>query len=320
MFPRIRRQLRRKVKIIKKKKPKQQKRRRAAPSAGSVIAKGVSTLLSYVPGGSYLKSLADFAFKAFGWNPAPRLLPSTNVQDSLNWLGMSCRFFITYNSIARTTHLGVVSNNQSNNGKMFMTQFEDAALISLLIKIIPTGKHSDRSGLIAAAFVPFNQDDENNTSSGIPTFQDIIGVPNSVQGPANRTLVISYRPDSPWIRDFHRLDKAFGVFQAAFYDPMRIDPRSQFTVDDFTCDIEISGVLKFKKPMLSGGWAQFSGSVIDKTGDSVARVDLGGGVYYLDSNNRIVERHGDIRHLYPGATCKRWSVPEPSDFEMVCHD
>jgi len=315
-----------KKRLLLRKRQKVQKRRprvRSSPSLGSLVARGTSALLSYVPGGKYLNQIAQVFFRNFGWTGAPRIKYTQDAFSAgINWLGMGTRFKLTYLAIAINSSMGIVQNSSRNAIKSLLSKFEDARLISVTISVAPMARQEGRQGLIAISFIPFKSDnDEEKSSPGIPTFQDVMGNPGVRSGPADKGISITFKPDSPWIRDFHRLDTSFGVCQIAFYDPYRASPTVDFPLDSFNAEIKVSGSIQFAKPLMAGGYTTFDALTYDFTGGrdppGICRIDCCGTITYADDAGEIISTYPDQAHLYPGRTTLRWKIPEATDFDMI---
>lgn len=253
--------------------------RAAKPSFGSLIAKGASALIGYVPGAAYLQPIADFVFRSVGWTPE-KPPPRPSVTDDISWLGLSAQFKVCYVCIALTSNIGVGTNLESRFRKGYLTKFQDARLKSMSVTVIPDSISSQRQGMIALAFIPFlSEKDEGLYSAITPTYQDVVGVRGSKTGPVHKSLSISYRPESAWIRDYHPVNTHYGIVQCAFYDPVREQPQQAFSVADFAATIKISGQVEFRTPLITGGYKAYDATVMDFTahGD---RVDSPFGTYY----------------------------------------
>lgn len=318
----------RRISRVQKRKPvpknrrKQSKRRRnSAHPIGDLVARSVTTLLGYVPGAAYLKEIASFAFKQFGWVPQPRLNYLPEYYTEVNWIGMSCRFALNYVLLAVNSHYGITQNEMENNRKSFLSQFEDCRLIDLAITIIPTCELRSRQGMLAAVFVPFQSDtDEANTNALTPSFMDVTGTLGAKQGPATRSLTLTFKPSSPWIRDYHRMNMSFGVFQAAYYDPQRNNATAQFPVSEFNAEIKISGKIQFRKPLLAGGYAQFSTEV--KPFIRYERVDSRDRIYSLRDDHSIASAcsHSEYRSRHLVDSVLRWGNPILDGLDSMIHE
>jgi len=290
-------------------------KRKKTSSIGNLIASGTSALLSYVPAGGYLAKISQIFFRNFGCLRAPRITYTQDAfADGINWLGMGTRFKINYLTIALNSPMGIVANMFQNTVKCLLTQYEDARLISVTISVKPMSQLEGRQGLLAISFIPFKDDrDEFHSYPGIPTFQDVMGNPGVRSGPAEKGLSLTYIPDSPWIKDFHRLDTSFGICQIGFYDPYRMDPTVDFPIDHFNAEIKISGTIQLAKPLMSGGFIMFRQLAYDFTGginSAVSRIDGFDSISYADGKGKILSTNPDQAHLHPGHTQLRWKIPE----------
>lgn len=304
----------------KKKTTRQRRRKNTTHTIGNLIAHGVTNLLGYVPGAAYLKDLASFVFQQFGWNGL-RTYYDPEFYGDINWLGMSCRFAINYVVLAVNCHLGITTSHQDNNKRQFLTQFEDCRLLNLRISIMPMCEQGSRQGLIAAVFVPFQSDsDEEHVARATPTFVDIMCTLGAKQGTASRPLTIDYTPSSPWARDYHRADTSFGVFQAAYYDPQRLSPKTNFAVNEFNAEIRISGSIQFRKPLLEGGYTTFSPNLKPLVGGE--RVDLNDKIYHLNDDHTVnfEVTNAKLKSMMDPRSSKKWGNPTLDVLNLMIHE
>lgn len=308
---------------VQKRKPSKRRNtrpraRRSAnntPSLGNLIAKGTTSLLSYLPGGEYLKPIADFAFRGFGWIKSPSLIPTT---ETLKIIGLGARFQVTYAAIALNSHLGISQGMSETVKKSYRTQFPEARLINLRITVKPISTQSLRQGQYACAFIPAYTDaDARATKRAIPTFYDVQNTLGAVSKPVSSPIIINYAPNSPYTRDFHFLSEAIGICQIAFLDTARKDPIN-FTPDEFSIEALVTGTLQFRAPIMAGNTVEYKNFIIDMT-PAATRIDSPTGVNYYDKHMKCIATYPDSLHLIPNYNREETDV-NTSEFEELNFD
>lgn len=279
---------------LSKSRNKRRKPRTRQPSLGNLIAKGTMSLLSYLPAGEGLKPIADYAFRSFGWSSS---MTNGFDADTTLKLGVGARFKISYAALALNSHLGITNNTTSHNmTKTYTSQFYDARLISLTITLRPINALAERQGEIAAVFLPFMSDaDEKFVVAGIPSYRDVQNTRGAKSGVTTKPLILTYRPNGQWIKDYHPLECNFGVCQIAYLDSSRIDMASSISPSEFTIETKVTGEIQFQTPIMASGSTEYNKFITDCTPVG-ERIDSTDGIYYINGN-KVLGKHAGPNHL-----------------------
>jgi len=246
-------------------------KRRVGNGVGKLIARGVKSLVSTIPVvGSFLGDISDFTFKAFGISNESITLNSSLKDVVVRNVSLCARFNITAAAILAGSRTSLAVDM----GKAILSQYSDGRVISLTVRIIPSSILSKRSGDWHLGFQPFfNNDDENRggikDADWMPTEQGIHRTFLSATGPANKPLVVTYKPVTHDGRAFvfNPLDSAYGQVSIR-YDNYDRSSYTEFSPEDFSCDTIISGIIETRvsssMPSTEYGAYKYSKFVLDK--------------------------------------------------------
>lgn len=206
--------LNRKV-LSKKQKNASRKRKsgRLSSSFKSVIATGVRTLSSFVPGQTIVQPVVDFLLKTFGVIKF-YLNSSNEVEGKVTLIGASTSIpFYTGDFFARMDVYGCPESGQvrpetwsgdkSNDGVTVLgtrINHKSVRLLQVTWNLVPTGEFGKRSGAWAMAWQP-NYTSTEDSAFNIPslkqrppTFENVRQMTYSTWGPATRGLSLTWRP------------------------------------------------------------------------------------------------------------------------------
>lgn len=236
------------------KKRKFPKRKRQSPTStgfGGLLAHGVRTLLSVLPGSALTVGIADFVFKSLGYSTkSPILNSDQTVTATFQATGLTALFHIALKDILFQSFTHGVRLNAAE----WATNYSAGRLRSLCVKIIPQTPQAEKRGLLAMAFIPFRTDEEAiwyNDKSRIQgmLFEQVKMIPGAKSGPASRPLTINYRPkpsDGRLNYDLGMLDE-IGAITIGF-DQTNRTVYNAFSQDDFSCTVVISGTVLLQRP------------------------------------------------------------------------
>jgi len=255
----------------------QRRRRRSRTGAadrGRLITWGCKTLVSTIPStGKILSGVVDYTFKPLGLvDDLSRARKGRYLNDIITrYVSLAARF-----NIHATCILAGSRTSLSVDSRSILTQYADARIVNLMIKLIPSGILSSRSGCWHIGFQPFfNDSDETRAGiaekTWVPTEQGIHRTYLSATGPASKPLVIEY---TPAVQDgraymFNPLDSAFGQISIR-YDCYDREKYLEFTPEDFNCDTIVSGLIETRvtssMPSTNHGAYRYDVFVTDKLG------------------------------------------------------
>lgn len=174
--------------------------RKAKPSSstsiGGLVATGVRTLTSFIPGQTIVRPVVDTLLKALGFITNVTFLNSENIVATLRPIGLSCNIPLNFgNLMCESKNFGVQGIN-SQGMPVLTTNYDTGRILKLFITAEPTAKQSEKSGDWAMAIVPLKQiADQSALESVIPNFEDLKNVPGAKYGPANRPLSVLWIPN-----------------------------------------------------------------------------------------------------------------------------
>lgn len=258
--------LNRKVRSQKAKSAKRTRKSRGLPpSFKSVIATGVRTLSSFVPGQKIVQPVVDFLLKTFG--VVKFYLNSDNkVEGAITMVGASTSIpFFTGDFFARMDVYGCPQSGQTRPVQWDGSKAADGVtvlgtqinhksvrLLQVTWNLVPTGEFGKRSGAWAMAWQP-NYTSTEDTAFDIralnkrpPTFENVRQMTYSCWGPASRGLSLTWRPKlqrdghAALPRNMQEMDAtpAAGWIFLAFEDQNR-PMGSKFTLDELSVELNV---------------------------------------------------------------------------------
>lgn len=228
-------------------------RARQSPTAtgfGSLMARGVRTLLSVLPGSKLTTGIADFAFKALGYSQEIVVLDANSGMVKVTFLatGLTALFHLALKDILFDS----VSHGTRINAAEWVTNYEGGRLLSLNIAVIPQARLEQRQGQWAAVFIPFRSDEErkfyDEKKQGM-LYEQVKVIPGAKSAPATKPLRLSFTPGS---RDGRLnydigLKDEIGLVSIGFDQTNRAE-YGEFALDSFSCTVIVSGVVQLQRP------------------------------------------------------------------------
>lgn len=260
---------------------KQAKRRRRPTrpamtfSLGSLLVKGVNTLLSVIPGAKIFAPVADFAFKSIGLKQGITVDGDFVAGTTLIY-GVSAAFTVPLSTIIQDSAQMIRSTRTDNTAqKDIITAYSHGRLLQIRVHARPIGQLSYRQGTWALAFIPFSAQESEafyaaNTSP--PTLRDVLCIPGAVQGSGTKPLTVNYRARRNTFDALtHPLDTKIGMVMVTYEDLSRAKGED-FGPEDFGVEIIISGAVYLSTPIPHAGWSKIDCRVKDELAEVSLRV------------------------------------------------
>lgn len=246
----------RRVRAVKQRRKKMARRNKAKRQStsftgfGGLIARGVRTLLSVLPGSELTTGIADFAFKSLGYSKVTLPLDaSTNtVQAEFLATGLTALFHIALKDLLFESFTHGVREDAAT----WTTNYEAGRLMSLEVSVIPQARMQERQGQWAAVFIPFRTAAENlyyNTKFQGMLYEQVKLIPGAVSAPATKPLKVRFRPtprDGRLNYDLSLKDE-IGLISIGFDQTNRTSYKP-FGLDEFSCTVIVSGVVQLQRP------------------------------------------------------------------------
>lgn len=216
---------------------------RRGSGLGRLIASGTKTLISSIPGiGGVLSKVADIFFKSVGLTSQHLAIGSTLVEPPKT--SLAAKFDITPACILSGSSGCIVKDKHE-----IYSQYVDARITSCTIRVIPSGASHTRCGDWHLGLQPYlMREDIAEPDTLAPTELGIHHMMYSVSGPATKPLAIHYRPRVTDGLAFHFNKLEDSVLHVAIRYDCYARPKDlyskEFTAEDFSCDIKISGTLE----------------------------------------------------------------------------
>lgn len=233
--------------------------RKASPpsstSIGGLIATGVRTLTTFLPGQAVVRPLVDALLKAVGFITAVSLR-GDNITAQLRPIGLSTNIPLNFgNLLCECKNLGLQGMN-SQGMPTLTTNYDTGRIVKMTISAEPTAKNSDRSGDWCMALIPLKQRADQSDIEGIvPNFEDLKNQPGAKYGPANRPLSLLWIPSVT--RDsLAAMNQSFGNYTGMAYLLLAYSQEARssygnFSPDAFSTRIVVKSFAHFdeKQPM-----------------------------------------------------------------------
>lgn len=249
--------------VRKNKVPKPPKKRTASTSFKQIIATGVRTLSSFIPGQPIVRPAVDFLLKTFGF--VKFSLRTDGVLDgALTLTGASSSIpfytgdFFSSIDVYGNPILGAVKpvalagSPQDVAVMGTVINHKSVRLLQVTWKLQPTGEQGKRAGMWAMAWQPNYTGTEdsaydlNSLNNRPPTFENVKEMTYSTWGSATRGLVLTWRPKLQ--RDGHsalpRGMPGFGVIPAAgwlfvaYEDKIR-PTGAKFDINELSAEVNV---------------------------------------------------------------------------------
>lgn len=167
----------------------------SSTSIGGLVATGVRTLTSFLPGQTVVRPVVDVILKALGFLTSVSMSSET-FQATLRPIGLSTNVPLNFgNLMCECKSLGLQGINRQGLPQL-TTNFDTGRVLKMIVTAEPTAKMSEKSGDWAIALVPLKQiADQSALSGSSPNFEDLKNMPGAKYGPANRSLSVLWIPN-----------------------------------------------------------------------------------------------------------------------------
>lgn len=280
--------------------------RKATPSSstsiGGLVATGVRTLTSFIPGQTVVRPLVDVILKALGFISAT-MIDSNNIMASIKPIGLSCNLPLNFgNLFCESKNFGIQGIN-SQGLPMLKTNYNTARVLKLIITAEPTAKQSERSGDWAMAIVPLKQiADQHTLESVVPNFEDLKNVPGAKYGPANKPLSVMWIPnvtrDSSAAMAQNFSNYTGFCFLLMAYSQEARDSYGNFTPDTFSVRFMTKTFAHFDERVpMSAFIEQSPGTILQPNAIKPTSVYVGSfkGVKYEFTDEHVVSTDGMVQ-------------------------
>lgn len=197
---------------------------------------------SLIPAAKIFSPIADFLFKSVGFTQAA-ITPST-VMATTYIYGMGAAFAVPLSAIIENSP--IFARMHAGNKANLLTSFTHGQLLQIRVSLRPTCELS---------------------------LQDVLLVPNAVQGTGARTITVNYRARGMnYCCLPHPLSTEIGLVLVGYQDLSR-NKGTDFDAEDFGAEIIISGTVRLSNPIPHVGYEQVPCVVHDKLATKMIRVN-----------------------------------------------
>lgn len=280
--------------LPQKKKRQNVRRKRQSPSStgfGGLIARGVRTLLSVLPGSSLTTGIADFVFKSLGYSKVLSVI-GNEVEVTFQATGLTALFHLKLKDILFESF----THGVRVNAEEWDSNYSAGRLMSLCVKVIPQAPTGQQRGQWALCFIPFRTNDDeyyyNNKSQGM-LYEQLKMIPGARSAQANKPMHVMFSPRSNDGRLNFDLDlnKEIGAVGIAF-DQTNRSSYGAFGMDEFSCTVIVSGVVRLQRPQEVPYTLKYTRLLDDKLKDHLAIVRTQDRKYQFD-----ILRTNDDKHF-----------------------
>lgn len=189
------RTMRRKINFFRRRRNIRKTAPSSSTSIGGLVATGVRTLTSFLPGQTVVRPVVDCILKALGL-VSSIVVSGDNITATLKPIGLSVNVPLNFgNLMCECKNLGLQGLN-TQGFPTLQTNYDTGRVLRMIVTAEPTAKMSERSGDWAMAIVPIKQiADRQTITSIIPNFEDLKNVPGAKFGPATRALSVLWIPN-----------------------------------------------------------------------------------------------------------------------------
>lgn len=237
---------------------------------GSLVAKGIRTLLSTLPGSTLTVGIADFVFKSLGYTESFQVSEDGAFTAQMKVTALTANFHIALKDVLFDSY----THGTKLNTTTWTSNYQSGRLISLQVKIVPETPYGERRGVLGAAFIPFRTEEENtwydSNAAGV-LIEQLKRIPGAKTGPAGRTITLNFRPKATDGRlHFDMPLKAEIGAVVISFDQTSRDAYSMFTADQFSAMVYISGAVKLQRPQEEPNQIAYARKIDDKLASKVA--------------------------------------------------
>lgn len=214
---------------------------------GGLIARGVRTLLSVLPGSQLTTGIADFVFKSLGYTKVVSVRGS-EVDAEFQATGLTALFHLALKDVLYESFTHGTRTSEAE----WTTNYTSGRLLALTVRVVPQAPTGQSRGQLALAFIPFRRDKDkayyDKNAAGM-RYDQVKVIPGAKSGRANRPLTVTFRPrvrDGILFTSLDMLDEIGAV--AIAFDQTNRNSYGAFGMDEFSCTVLVSGVVRLVRP------------------------------------------------------------------------
>lgn len=215
-----------------------------ATGFGTVVAKGIRQLTTFIPGQPIVRPVVDFIYRALGLSTDFTIGQESKISGTFAVLGLTARLFIKPQMLlSESRNIGLQSITQ---GKIqTKINFRTAVFRYIKFTLTPVGKRSDCKGMVAMAYLPLQTVDSVSTYTDArwASFENVSQMAGSIYGYAGRPLNLKWTNRgqdgfSSLPQDLY-LNNTCGVLFIAFNDENR-ETYTDISPSEFASQVTIS--------------------------------------------------------------------------------
>lgn len=264
----------------------------ATKVVGRLIASGVRTLLGVLPGSTITAPIADFIFKSLNVSSSnPTGTSPVFVFDTTFPIMLSGQFSISPAVIfyASRGAIQVPSALQEVS-----SVFSMARVLECTVRVIPTNAEGLRNGELILGLQPrFSIDQPSPATKIMDLPNSISSLYLSVRGTGDKPLTLRYRPRLSDGRTFNfmSMKDTFADVAVIYSQPVRAS-YGNFTVSDFSAQVEVRGRLELRGGDGTGYPANYPAAVVDNlsTLGCAVRCLASKRTYFFDDTAKLEEQ------------------------------
>lgn len=234
---------------------------------GTIVAKGVRTLTSILPGSTFLNPIADFVLKSIGVTEVSATIGPFSADVAIT--GLMAKLAITRANIVASNPMITLVQGSGVAERYFNCDYQDVRIEEVTFILQPDSVVATRSGFWHVGFTPYTNmgDYAEDKANLVPLSPDIIRrcVANA-SGLFQRPLVLTYRPraydgDSFMFAPLNTQDKdkKFPNYFACtpygslsiMYENLNRENRIDFLATEFAFNITMNAKFEFRRPIYS---------------------------------------------------------------------
>lgn len=276
---------------------------------GGLIARGVRTLLSVLPGSTLTTGIADFVFKSLGY--------TSSLEGNLNKFAADIKvtaLTANFHIAAKDILFDSYTHGCKTDLVTWASNYQAGRVRSVTIKVVPETPMGEVRGILGLAFIPFRNQEENtwydSHNAGV-LIEQLKRIPGAKTGPAGKPLSITFRP-GPSDGDLNfdvRLAREIGAVLIAFDQTSR-DAYGMFTADQFSAMVYVSGIIELRRPQEEPYTIKYTRTIDDKMRTAAGFVKRPSDPKFYRINGTAEDHHSFVRLI--------GSMPE-SDYEVFAN-
>lgn len=241
---------RRSVRKVSRRTRRKQRSRQSVSNTGyaGLVARGVRTLLSVLPGSKLTSGIADFVFGSLGYTKSISLHENNIIKADFQCTGLVALFHLALKDVLFESF----THGLRKNAAEWQTNYQAGRLKTITIKVKPESSSGDRRGNWCLAFIPFRTEADNKYYDGLksgPLYEQAKLIPGAKSGSASQPLSVTFNVSGRdgRLNENVSMNTEIGAVIIAFDHTSR-DAYSVFSADMFSCIATVSGVVQLQRP------------------------------------------------------------------------